>query len=88
VCWAKDILCSPQYEQPTKLSGKVLSSFDFTGCHSGLLQPNKKRKLLRQMIFQQLNTMVARWLLFKPKIPIVDIFYGHLEHFTDIWDIL
>jgi hypothetical protein len=32
--------------------------------------------------------MVARWLLFKPKIPIVDIFYGHLEHFTDIWDIL
>jgi hypothetical protein len=43
---------------------------------------------------------VARWSIFKPKIPIrvnlegshrfenVDIFSGHLEYFTDIWDIL
>jgi hypothetical protein len=35
-------------------------------------------------------------LYFKPKIPVwevlklenVDIFYGHLEYFTDIWNIL
>jgi hypothetical protein len=43
-------------------------------------------------------TMVARWFVFKPKIPIwvngtldwnkMDIFYGHLEYFTGIWDIL
>jgi hypothetical protein len=44
---------------------------------------------------------VARWLVFKPKNPnsgkfrralhslkIVDVFYGHLEYYTDIWDIL
>jgi hypothetical protein len=42
---------------------------------------------------------VARWFVFKPKIPIwknfsglglekVDIFYGRLEHFMDIWDLL
>jgi hypothetical protein len=42
---------------------------------------------------------VARWFIFKPKIQIwvnfegpkigkMDIFYGHLEYFTDIWDIL
>jgi hypothetical protein len=41
---------------------------------------------------------VARWFLFRPKIPIwvnlggprleiVEIFQGHLEYFTDIWDI-
>jgi hypothetical protein len=46
-------------------------------------------------------TRVARWFIFKPKFPIwvnfgealcrlenVDIFYGHFEYFTDIWDIL
>jgi hypothetical protein len=39
---------------------------------------------------------VARWFVFKPKIPIfqglrlenVDIFYGHLEYFKNIWHIL
>jgi hypothetical protein len=43
---------------------------------------------------------VARWFLFKPKksqfgqiledprLENVDIFYGHLKYFTDIWDIL
>jgi hypothetical protein len=42
---------------------------------------------------------VARWFLFKPKIQIwqileglrwenVDVFEGHLEYFTDVWDIL
>jgi hypothetical protein len=42
---------------------------------------------------------VARWFVFKPKIPIwekkfrasdwkMDIFYGHLEYFMDIFDIL
>jgi hypothetical protein len=43
---------------------------------------------------------VARWFIFKPKIPnlgkywraigweIFDIFYGHLEYFTHILDIL
>jgi hypothetical protein len=41
---------------------------------------------------------VARWFVFKPKIPIwvnfwdlrwenVDIFYGHLEYYKDIWEI-
>jgi hypothetical protein len=40
----------------------------------------------------------ASWFIFKPKIEIqffeglrlenVAIFYGHLEHFTDIWNIL
>jgi hypothetical protein len=43
---------------------------------------------------------VARWFVFRPKIPNllkfcrtldwknVDIFYGYLEYFMDIWDIL
>jgi hypothetical protein len=43
---------------------------------------------------------VARWFIFKPKIPIwvnfggslrlenVDIFYGHLEYFKNKWDIV
>jgi hypothetical protein len=43
---------------------------------------------------------VARWFVFKPKIPILGkfwraldremliYFYGHLEYLTDIWDIL
>jgi hypothetical protein len=33
------------------------------------------------------GTRVARWLVFNPKIPIVDVvtFYGHLEYFTAIW---
>jgi hypothetical protein len=42
---------------------------------------------------------VPRWFIFKPKIQTwvnfggpyienVDIFYGHLEYFTDSWDIL
>jgi hypothetical protein len=46
-----------------------------------------------------LRSKVARWFIFKPKIPIgaileglelenFDIFCGHLEYFTDIWDIL
>jgi hypothetical protein len=43
-------------------------------------------------------TRIARWFLFKPKIPIWVNFggpymenvyiYVHLEYFTDIWDIL
>jgi hypothetical protein len=42
---------------------------------------------------------VARWFVFKPKsqngkkfqglrLENLDIFYGHLEYFTDIWDII
>jgi hypothetical protein len=45
------------------------------------------------------DSKVARWFVFKPKIPIwtkfqghiwenVDIFYGHLEYFMAIWDTL
>jgi hypothetical protein len=47
------------------------------------------------------QSRVARWFLFKPKNPNlgkfileglrlenVDMFCGHLEYFTDIWDIL
>jgi hypothetical protein len=48
----------------------------------------------------QLRNRVARWFVFKPKIPIwensgdpymgenVAIFYGHLENLTDIWNSL
>jgi hypothetical protein len=46
-----------------------------------------------------LSSRVARWFVFKPKIPIwekfqglrlenVALFYGHLEYYMDIWDIL
>jgi hypothetical protein len=42
------------------------------------------------------DARVARWFVFKPKIPILEglwlenayIFYGHLEYFMEIWDIL
>jgi hypothetical protein len=42
------------------------------------------------------RSRVARWFVFKPKIPIwvtlrsenVSIFYGDLEYFNDIWEIL
>jgi hypothetical protein len=47
----------------------------------------------------EVQRRVARWFVFQPKIPIwekvqgpglenVDIFYGLLEYFMDIWDIL
>jgi hypothetical protein len=44
----------------------------------------------------RLRNRVARWFVFEPKIPIWEnfgleifyIFYGHLEYFMDIWDIL
>jgi hypothetical protein len=43
------------------------------------------------------ESRVARWFAFRPKIPIranfggpknVSIFYGHLEYFMEVWDIL
>jgi hypothetical protein len=51
------------------------------------------------MLEIELGSRDARWFLFKPKIQIwanleelrwenVGIFVGHLEYFTDIWDIL
>jgi hypothetical protein len=56
----------------------------------------KTQKAARLIII----TRVARWFVFKPKIPIcvyifwralewkMDIFYVHLEYLKDIWDIL
>jgi hypothetical protein len=49
----------------------------------------------RENFFWVVRVRVARWFLFKPKLPIwvnfggpqienVDIFYGHLEYFKDI----
>jgi hypothetical protein len=38
-------------------------------------------------IFSSLYGRVAKWYIFKPKIPIC-ILYGHLEYFTVIWYIL
>jgi hypothetical protein len=46
------------------------------------------------LVGANLEARVARWFIFKPNPPIwvhfrnVDIFYGHFEYFTDIWDIL
>jgi hypothetical protein len=48
--------------------------------------------------FFVVSNRVARWFIFKPKIPIwvnseglrlenVDIFYGHVDYFKDICDI-
>jgi hypothetical protein len=55
-------------------------------------------KMPRYCLFGKGQIRVARWFRFKPKIPIwvkilgpkienVDIFYDHLEYFTDIWEI-
>jgi hypothetical protein len=53
----------------------------------------------KKKIFKYAYTRVARWFVFKPKIPIlkkilglrlVNIceFYDHLDHFMNIWDSL
>jgi hypothetical protein len=53
-----------------------------------------KRMLLKIPDFFLSSSRVARWFVFKPKIPIwvnwvnAGIFYGHLEYLTVIWYIL
>jgi hypothetical protein len=65
--------------------------------------PWSQRRLIRRQHVAWhsygLFASAARWFIFKPKIPLkfwsalcrlenVELFSGHLEYFTDIWDIL